>query len=99
MIFLNLKNSILEVVHFLKQAVFHWKVFTIEYLLIDLPSLKTFITLGFGGTTTLTLSSKIQTKYNNFVDLPNLSTFTTGSYSFRETTSLTLSSIFYLMFI
>ena len=94
MIFLNLKNSILEVVHFLKQAVFHWKVFTIECLLIDLPSLKTFITLGFGGTTTLTLSSIIQTKYNNFVDLPNLSTFTTGNYSFRETTSLTLSSIF-----
>ena len=94
MIFLNLKNSILEKVHFLKQAVFHWKVFTIEYSLIDLPSLKTFITLGFGGTTTLTLSNKIQTKYNNFVDLPNLTVFTTGDSSFYETTSVTLSSIF-----
>ena len=31
---------------------------------------------------------------DNEIDLPNLSTFTTGSSSFYETTSLTLSSIF-----
>ena len=80
-------------VHFLKQAVFHWKVFTIEYLLIDLPSLKTFTTLGFRDTTTLTLSSIIQTKYNNFVDLPNLTTFISGPGSFYKTTSLILSGI------
>ena len=34
---------------------------------------------------------------NLWIDLPNLSTFTTGSSSFRETTSLDLSSIFWFI--
>ena len=34
---------------------------------------------------------------NLWIDLPRLSTFTTGSSSFRETTSLDLSSIFWFI--
>ena len=43
-------------------------------------------------TTNLTLAS-IHNVINDIKDLPDLSTITIGSYSFYETTSLTLSSI------